>query len=136
MAGGFKKGAKPYLDRDLSIQPLGNQGLPEALIGGDVIRMHADARPNKTRGVAPLQVELSLPELSDVYLIMPPEGKAGSWLNESYELTAMQVGLAVDNGGIKHKSSVWKLKQPAHGNLIAAGAVDHSMYFIVVVPME
>lgn len=136
LASGFEKGARPYLDRDLSIQPLDGQGLPGALLGGDVVRVHADARPNITPGIAPLQVELSIPDLSDVYLIMPPNGKVGSWLNESYELTAMQVGLALDNGVIHHACLVWKRKQPAAGTVIAAGAVDHSMYFIAVVPLK
>lgn len=136
LASGFEKGARPYLDRPLSIQPLGKQGLPKALLGGDVVRVHADARPNITPGIAPLQIELSLPRLSDIYLVMEPQANTGPWLAESYEQTAMRVGLVMDNGVIKYNFSVWKRKQPASGNLVAAGAIDRSMYFAVVVPLE
>jgi hypothetical protein len=153
---GVYEDAKLYTDRNHELNGIDEQGIPAFLLGGDLVRMPADARPNRSADIAnrdELAVELEVNQLADVYVLMPAEqSRHTSWLNRDYENTGLSVGIDLEHipgqpgskpttqlgtgpgVSIDNTLQVWKRKAPATGTFVAGEGINFAMYSLVVVP--
>lgn len=149
---GIYEDAKLFTDRDHELNGIDAAGLPAFLIGGDLVRMPADARPDVTPEVGDvLRLTISLSQPADIYLLLSDESEAPAWLQRDYEQTSLKVGIDLagrtstnlrtyDKAGIgpgisiDRSAGVWKRKLPATGRVIVGQNVQESMYTVVVVP--
>ncbi|MBX2850644.1 MAG: hypothetical protein KTR15_02730 [Phycisphaeraceae bacterium] len=152
---GVYEDAKLFSDREHELNGIDAAGLPDFLIGGDLIRMPADARPDNTPTVGKtLQLEIELASPAAIYVLVPRNGNTGSWLTRDYVDTGLFVGCDND-GTIKHRFgtntyesaigpgesidqslAVWKYKHPVRGRAIVAGTISESMYAIIALPQQ
>ena len=133
LSQGFWEGAKPYTDRDFVIKSIVPEGLPTALLGGDLIQMPGDLRTRIDPAGESLRLELELAQPSDVYILMSERQKPADWLKRDYELTSWPVGMMF-NKQRTDTYHVWRRKAPVSGRAVVAQSADSSMYSVVVVP--
>lgn len=151
---GLFEDAKANTDRDHEINGVDAAGLPPELIGGDLVRTPAHARPEHSENTEGLQIELELASPATVYVLyVKPRGTADlpGWLTENYTLTTLRVGLDLSGYPISKPEllgigpgvsvdgefMVWRRNETAIGRIIAAGNMDLSGgYSLVVVPAE
>lgn len=148
---GVYEDVRLFSDRPHELNGIDASGLPAVLIGGDLVRMPASARPDVTPEIADrLQLELELAELSDVYLLVMLNAQVGDWLQRDYQRTGVRTGVDLVGqipGKVGHFTKgqgpgddveltyeVWQRKQPASGRTVIAGSIELSMYSVVVVP--
>ena len=146
---GVYEDAKLYTDRDHELNGIDEAGLPPVLIGGDLVRMPASARPHLAPEVGDnLRLEIELTRPADIYALVSTNAEVGGWLERDYVRTGMQTGVDyvnaalrnVYNGGVGPGESidniqeVWKRKQPAVGRIVAGESLRGGAYAIVAVP--
>ncbi|MGB0768882.1 MAG: hypothetical protein ACPGYV_14370, partial [Phycisphaeraceae bacterium] len=141
--------ARLFADRDHEINGIDAAGIHGFLLGGDVVRMPADAQTGlNPRTGQRLQLEIELSTLSDVYLLVRSDHVLGDWLNREYEFTGLETGVdfvghadGTDYAGgvgpgrsVDHEHEIWKRKKPAVGRVVVGGPMSKSMYAVVAVP--
>jgi len=148
----FFEDAKLHTDRDHEVNGVDVQGLPDALLGADVIRTPGDARPGINQGTENLQIEIETTRPAEVYLIFWEGGDAvPAWITRDYIKTDMSVGidygaspqltqasLGIGPGqSIDMAHSVWKRKQPVEGRALVAEQMTRiSAYVILALPVQ
>lgn len=149
---GVFEDAKIYTDRDHEMNGVDQNGLPTALLGGDLIRTPASARPNVTADVGDrLQIGVEVSRPADVYILFQTNPSIiGDWLERDYEPTPMRVGLDLAGAGVgvqyrggrgpgvsvERVCEVWKRKRPVTGRATIGGPIGGTMYYFVVLPAE
>ena len=148
---GVYEDAKPYTDRDHELNGIDEKGIPAFLLGGDLVQLPGDARPDRTPSIEDkfaVEIELSAP--ANIYLLMPRPYSPLDWLVEDYERvegvivgsdmtqpkeSGRELAIGVGPGvSIDRQYDVWKRKTPAVGRINAAGTFDRSMYVIIATP--
>lgn len=152
---GVVEDAKLFTDREHEINGLDLEGIPSELLGGDLIKLPASARPVLNDNTDGLEVQASFAGPSQVYLLFSkPEGPAQrlpDWIAEDYEQTALRVG--IDYGPLPFKTNdlmavgvgpgvsidkelqVWKRKQVAQGRATIGGRMIRDFtYSLIAVP--
>ena len=150
---GVYEDAKLFTDRDHELNGNDSTGLPSFLIGADLVRMPASARPDVRAVVADqLELEVTFAQPADVFLLIQPDSTAGAWLERDYVNTGLQVGFDLigktgnGTGGylsgigpgvsVERQVEVWKRKQPVTGRAIIAGTITGTMYAVLAHPVE
>ena len=150
---GVAEDARIRTDRRHEMNGLDEQGIPSALLGGDLVLTPADAKQGRSAVVTEqLRIELELAQPSTVYLLIPSNSELPQWLTEQYVPTAMRVGfdmgetsagqtntrrIGVGPGeSIDDEMVVWRRKQTEVGRVVVGGHMINAMYGIVVVPAE
>lgn len=139
---GVYEDAKLFSDRDHELNGIDVDGLPNVLIGGDLVRLPADATPDRTPSVGDkLRVEIELVQPADVYLLIKTHDGIPDWVTREYERTGLQTGIdfgAVGVGpgaNIDGIQDVWKRKQQASGRVLVGQNMSR-MYTIIAVPIS
>ncbi|QDT98912.1 FecR domain-containing protein [Gimesia aquarii] len=150
--GGFGEDAQAYVDRIHQWNSIGDEGLPEFLVGGDYVMTFNDSR---TESKLQLKVELAVP--SSLYILLDNRLQLPNWLTKDFHDTGADVGMdegrypgappsitrVVEKGpgsSIDRVFSVWKRNTPATGTITLGpskliGRGDgKSMYGVVAVP--
>jgi len=146
---GMFEDVKSCTDRDYELNGVDEKGLPRALIGGDLVRMPANARPEFTPDINDISVQIDLAKPADIYIVLQQQSEVPQWILEDYTKTDMVVGidwsgnyknisaqnavLGVGPGAsIDSFADVWQRKEPAAGTL-TTGALPElkGIYYIV-----
>ncbi|MEM9346886.1 MAG: FecR domain-containing protein [Planctomycetota bacterium] len=134
---GFYEQALLYSDRDYRLMPSPGQTLPEAMLGGDIVKMPVDLIRQRTGDV--IEVELTTDQPVTVYLLRPPNATTDGWLERDYVNTGMTFGIysQLRNQRI---CEVWQRKSTAAGTTTVAWDVNRrggdGMYTLVVTPAD
>lgn len=148
---GVVEDAKLFTDREHEINGLDDAGIPAILLGGDIIRTPADARPDFNENTEDMAITIELAAPADVYLLFgEPNQVPPAWIEAQYEPTDLQVGmdfgslpklgeqptLGVGPGvSIDKAVQVWKRKQVAKGRVIVGGPLQNNFtYSLIAVP--
>ncbi|MEM6256945.1 MAG: hypothetical protein AAGI37_01365 [Planctomycetota bacterium] len=152
--GGALEDARVLTDRSHEINGVDARGLPEFLIGGDIILTPADARPRFNKDTQTLRIDADFSSPAQVYLITRPSGQQRvypDWLEREYTKTEFRVGL--DHGpfslkprlevgvgpgeSIDEVMEVWRRNQPASGRATVGREMsEHVPYILIAVPAQ
>jgi anti-sigma factor RsiW len=155
---GVYEDAKLFTDREHELNGVDAAGLPSFLLGGDLVKMPADARSdrelNEESNILRLEIETSQP--CDIYILVRSHVVDGDWLTQHYQPTDLHVGqdyvgrsgvvVKGDNpsypsgigpgNSIESELEVWKLKRPVEGRQFVGGPMKTGMYAVLAVPAE
>lgn len=134
---GFYELALLYNDREYRLMPSPGQALPEALLGGDIVKMPVDVISLPNGG--PIEVELTTDRPVTVYLLRPPNAKTDGWLEQDYVNTGVTIQIQ-GPGGNPRTCEVWQREATAAGTTTVAWDVSRrrgdGMYTLVVTPAD
>jgi ferric-dicitrate binding protein FerR (iron transport regulator) len=150
MPQGMQEDAKLFTDRDYEVNGIDETGIPAFLVGGDLVMMPSDARPEINPVVGErLKVEVEVSQPAEIYLLIEQSRKNGLWLERDYVKTEFMVGNDRISPDLSHESlgvgpgvsidrhfEVWKRKEPITQRTVVGEAIDGTMYAIVARPLS
>ena len=146
---GAVEDARVLTDRFYEMNGIDASGLPDELLGGDLVRTPGDARKGISTDFMDLRIELELASPATLYLVWDTGRGSPDWLKRDYTQTTMRVGMdqtrkmnspegvGVGPGvSIDNVYEVWVRKQTAVGRVLAGEYSHTGLYYFCVVRAE